>query len=237
VKTFEPPATIPAEMRALVPAQIDRYRAGLVPATPRSTLGMLARLSVHFPDQRSKEEWELLHQDYADALAEIPADIVAEAIRRYLLRARFYPKISELMAEIEPLMVDRRNELHALVKLSSVETPEERAERMERERKASEAKRLAEIEALCEAKPHLRPYYKWAATFRRHMDMCAWLGWLEEQSKSQSAEQIEAWHQQLADEQASSVWAADFNALHRLKAIGWEAGNQQPAGPARGERS
>lgn len=219
VKTFEPPETIPAEIRALVPEQIERYRAALSPANRRAVLAALARMAVHFPDSRSAAEWKILHEDYADALAEMPVDILAEAIRLYLLRGRFYPKLAEIVAEAQPLLIERRNELHALVGLNGIETPEERAERWEQERAERQAKRLAEIEARCQAEPHLRPFYTWAQTFRRHMNVIGWLPWLEDQIKDHSLELIESWHQQLADEQAATPWPKDFDAFARLRAI------------------
>ena len=219
VRSFRPPVTIPAEMRALVPEQVDRYRTALAPAPRRTILAMLARLSVHFPDQRSEAEWKILHEDYADALAEMPADIIAESIRLYLRKGRFYPKLSELIAAAELLCSDRAEELAQLVNLAGVETPEERSARIERERKEAEAKRLAEIEARCRARPYLRPYFKWANTFRRHMNAIAWLRWLEGQYEAHGPEALDRWHQQLGDEQTVSNWPDDFDAFARLRAI------------------
>lgn len=218
-RDFRLPETMPAEIRAALPEQMERYRAALVPATKRTTLAMLARLAVHFPDQRSAAEWKIIHEDYADALADVPPDIIAEAVRLYLLRGRFYPKLAELIAEAQPLLIERKDELWNLTKLNSVETPEERTERWARERKEAEERRLAKIEAECQARPHVRPYYKWSETFRRHMNVLGWLPWLEEQIEVHSPELIESWHQQLADERAASEWPADFDAFARLRAI------------------
>jgi hypothetical protein len=221
---FKTPETIPAEIAALLPEQIERHSAALVPVAKRPMLGMLARLSVHYPDQRSEAEWMIIHADYAEALAEMPADILAEATRLHLLRSRFYPKLCELMDEARPLLCQRRDELRHLQELETVETPEERAERWERERAAAEAKRLADIEAKCQAEPHLRAFYRWWRVFEMNINAVQWLPWLEQQTRSRSVEQIESWHQQLADEKADKPWPRDFDAFARLCAIARQNG-------------
>jgi hypothetical protein len=226
LNTFCPPETIPADIRALAEEQRSHHLAAVQHAPQQMILAMLARLSVHFPDKRSVEEWTIIHEDYADALAEMPADIIAEAMRLYLLKGKFYPKLAEIMAEANRLLRERREELDWLFKLESLETPEEQAASRERERQEREARQIAETEATLQKQPHLRPFYRWWKEFRDHVNYVHWIPWLQEQAGSHSVDEIERWHQQLADERATKPWPENYNGLFRLQEIARQHGAQ-----------
>lgn len=79
---------------------------------------MLARLMLHYPDRSTTpEEARILSRDYAEDLAEYPADIVQEGIRNVRRREVFRPKIATLRGEMDKLLVRRRCMLICLRKL------------------------------------------------------------------------------------------------------------------------
>lgn len=69
----------------------------------------LVVLSAHFPNNNSEKQWQVIRHDYADELSQYPQDIVLEAMRQWKLQGRFFPKLSELVKLIEPLMAERRS--------------------------------------------------------------------------------------------------------------------------------
>jgi hypothetical protein len=100
----------PAEMQAHIAA----LRASLVPAQREQIVMLLTRLAAHFWNDRGETQWKIVFEDYASDLAEMPLDILAEGIRRYRKAAKFWPKVSELLEHMTPLLAKRKLQLARL---------------------------------------------------------------------------------------------------------------------------
>ena len=93
--------------RALRPAQRDEIILALSK--------LLAVLRVEDDDG-----WKLRFETYAEDLADVPPDILHEALRHWRRTEKFWPTIAELLALTTPPLnerrrvLDRLNRLHAL---------------------------------------------------------------------------------------------------------------------------
>jgi hypothetical protein len=88
--------------------------AALIPASRAEIVVRLARLARHFRTQRAEFEWASLYRDYADDLAEMPPDILAEGIAAYRRRGKSWPKVAELLEIMRPALAARRLQLRRL---------------------------------------------------------------------------------------------------------------------------
>lgn len=108
------PRAVSDEQAALLPELIDSFEAALQPAPREAIVTFLARLATHFWNEKTQTEWQILFEDYATDLAEMPLDILVEGIGRYRCKGKWWPKVAELFAEMEPLLRDKRQKLERL---------------------------------------------------------------------------------------------------------------------------
>lgn len=133
---WEPPRTMsPAEKQAAKEG-VEVLRRLLLPSSRAETVGVLLRLRQHFPEKdRPEGVWQSVLADYAADLAEYPADIVEAGATTYRRAGKWWPKVSELLAIMEPMMRERQNMLARAQKLAdggdskpvrSIASPDER---------------------------------------------------------------------------------------------------------------
>ena len=83
-------------------------------------MATLLRLRQHFPDRdRPEGVWQSVIADYAADLGEYPADIVEAGATDYRRNGKWWPKVSELRAVMEPMLIERRNMLARAEKLAA----------------------------------------------------------------------------------------------------------------------
>ena len=70
----------------------------LMPSPRAQIIRVLARLVVHYPREKSQQEWQMQFEDLAEDLAPFSAAHVQEAIKEHRRSKPFYPKSSELHA-------------------------------------------------------------------------------------------------------------------------------------------
>lgn len=118
---WEPPESITPEVAGRLPTLIADYERQLRPTPFEEVVTRLAQLSLHFwhPD-RPKGHTQALLRDYAEDLAEYPADIFEEGIRQYRRKGEWYPKISQLREIMEPMVEARRSDYRRLQKLTEI---------------------------------------------------------------------------------------------------------------------
>lgn len=95
-------------------------RRSLVPASRGDIVATLLRLRQHFPERdRPEGVWQSVIADYAADLAEYPADIVDDGATEYRRTGKWWPKVSELRAVMEPMLTERQNMLARAEKLAA----------------------------------------------------------------------------------------------------------------------
>ncbi len=114
------PQAIPVDLHAALPAVIERWSAAVQPASRELTITYLARLAAHYPSDRSERQWQVVFEDCADDLSDIPPDILLDAIRAHRRASNFFPKISELLGLVQPQIDRRRWQLERMRKLSQL---------------------------------------------------------------------------------------------------------------------
>lgn len=70
----------------------------LRPATARSIVEQLARLSNHFRGERSAASWDMLFEDYALDLEGISSIHLAAALDETRTTRQWFPKVADLMS-------------------------------------------------------------------------------------------------------------------------------------------
>jgi hypothetical protein len=81
------------------------------PAEPHEIAALLHRLSLHYPDRRlSEKEATLVACDWIDDLADVPADLIEAAFKRWRTgpKSAFFPRVGEVLALIETERLYRR---------------------------------------------------------------------------------------------------------------------------------
>jgi hypothetical protein len=121
------PSTVPLFVKEQLPTLIADHAQGLQPATPEFIVLELTRLAAHYPQNRTALQWQFVYEDMLDDLADTPPDIMRQAIREHRRTSVFFPKTSELLAIIEPLMGKRTWNLKRMQDLLALPTPEEKA--------------------------------------------------------------------------------------------------------------
>ena len=117
---WEPPRTMsPAEKQAAKEG-VEVLRRLLLPASRAETVGVLLRLRQHFPEKdRPEGVWQSVIADYAADLTDIPLDIVNDGATTYRRAGKWWPKVSELLAIMEPALRERQNMLDRAEKLAA----------------------------------------------------------------------------------------------------------------------
>lgn len=81
---------------------LEEYRqilvARMAPCAPDALIVMLTRLSNHFKNERSPQEWQILFRDYLDDLAEYSEEAIAQALTEHRRNKKWFPKVAELRA-------------------------------------------------------------------------------------------------------------------------------------------
>lgn len=186
------PPSVPASIKAALPMAIESHERALQPAAPDFITAHLARLSVHYPVNRTQQEWEIIFEDFMADLDDVPADILVEVIRRHRQASRFFPCVAELRSAATQLITDRKTMIWRMYKLAKLETDEEAAERLKCE--AEEA--AAQDRRYLEQNPD-------AAIFRRYfktipgISAITWLPWLKSAVKAHGLEVVDAWHKDI----------------------------------------
>jgi len=216
------PESVPADVRDALPALIEQHRAALVPAPRNFLVTHMARLAAHFPMTRSEAEWKMLFEDYCEDLAEIPPDILVEAIRAYRRKGKFFPKVAELLEEAAPLLSKRRAYVRRMEKLMRLPTPEEKAAAEEAENERREAEWREKVRTT----PHLRVFERW-----RHVEpfrswgMAGWMSFLRDAVELHGEDVVNAWHEEVAA-RPSEPWPYELAALRAMSAAATMATTQ-----------
>lgn len=71
-------------------------RAMLMPGRRRQVIAILTRLVVHYPREKSADQWRMQFEDLADDLAQFSAAHVNETADQHRRSKFFYPKSVEL---------------------------------------------------------------------------------------------------------------------------------------------
>jgi hypothetical protein len=128
-----------ANSRALEPtekAHVERMvravEQSLTPAPRPAVVMALTRLAAHFWNDRGEAQWKIVFEDYADDLADYPADVIGAGIREYRQAAKWWPKSAELIELMRPKLLKRQLQLAQLRKL--LEAKPETDREAERER-------------------------------------------------------------------------------------------------------
>jgi hypothetical protein len=86
----------PDERTALA-ALVPVYEAGLQPASRKGCRRVICKVALAFPSAKlNDEEAEARLELYADALADVPADVLGEACMAVVRTGRFFPAIAEI---------------------------------------------------------------------------------------------------------------------------------------------
>jgi hypothetical protein len=129
-KGWNPPAVVPQHIADRLPAMLKLVDAWLVPAPAKTIAAELAQLGLHFwqPD-RPQGHYKLLARDYLADLSIFPGDIVTEGIARYRRNSEWWPKISQLIAIMQPMLDQRLAQARRLRVLMEKPTPEPKRRR------------------------------------------------------------------------------------------------------------
>jgi hypothetical protein len=101
-------------------AAAESLRSSLSPASRAEIVAVLLKLRQHYPEKdRPEGVWQSVIADYATDLGEYPADIVTEGATAYRRAGKWWPKVSELIGFMEPLLAERRNMLARAEKLAA----------------------------------------------------------------------------------------------------------------------
>lgn len=88
---------ITPDERAQLAALIPVYESALIPASRSEINRMIGKLSLGYPSAKvSDEEADARLELYADALADIPADILGRACMAAVQTRKFFPSVAEL---------------------------------------------------------------------------------------------------------------------------------------------
>ena len=80
----------------------------LGPGDRKMLIGLLARLANHRWKERSRQEWQMLFEDYVEDLGEFSAEHMQEAIKEHRQSSPFFPASAELRARcLEHVMRDK----------------------------------------------------------------------------------------------------------------------------------
>lgn len=83
--------------RAALAAVIPTYEAALVPASREGCRRAIAKLALAYPAAKvSVDEAEARLELYADALSDIPGDVLGDACMALLRTSKFFPSASEI---------------------------------------------------------------------------------------------------------------------------------------------
>lgn len=88
------------------------------PARRDDLVMLLTRLAAHFWSERGEAQWRIVFEDYAEDLAGYPFDIVYDGIQLYRKKGKWWPKVAELVSEIEPLWAQRQVQRQRLAQIA-----------------------------------------------------------------------------------------------------------------------
>lgn len=138
----------------LLPVALAEAGAALAPVDPEELLVLLGRTAKIW---KLPDDWDETAEFYAEALEDLPRDLVHSALKHCRLSLKWFPKPSELRAPVEAELQRRRDVLRRLrlmeqkARLGDVAAPVLRAvptaeQKAEAEAMAEEARRvLAEV--------------------------------------------------------------------------------------------
>lgn len=105
----------------MLPAAIENFNRGMAPARPEEIITFLTRLSmnVQLPEM-SPAAWEIHLDDFVSDLSEYPADIINAGCTKWRKEKIFFPKISEFLSFVEPMLKRRQIAARRLKTLKAV---------------------------------------------------------------------------------------------------------------------
>lgn len=90
--------------RDALQAMIPVYAEGLAPASRKGCRRAIGKVALAFPSAKlNDDEAEARLELYADALADIPADVLADACMTIVRTSKFFPAVSEIRAKCSGL--------------------------------------------------------------------------------------------------------------------------------------
>lgn len=102
-----------------LPRALAGHSEGLRPATPEQIVTDLTRLSLHFwQADRPANHFKMVIADYVHDLADVPADILQDAIRQIRQTCQWFPKLADIIAITAPALARRRQELDRMRRLA-----------------------------------------------------------------------------------------------------------------------
>jgi hypothetical protein len=117
-KWREPWHLTPMQVQAAARAR-SALAESLRPATRDQLDAQLMRLAMHGANGPGKDARAMLLAEYRGFLAEMPADIVKAGTDQHIATSPYWPKVSDLMALMEPLMRERKSMLARAERLAA----------------------------------------------------------------------------------------------------------------------
>lgn len=107
------------EERDALAAMIPAYEEALRPASREGCRRSITKLALAYPAARvSDAEAEARLELYADALADVPGDVLGQACAAVLRESRFFPAPAEIRERCSGMMIRRweLSKIHALIR-------------------------------------------------------------------------------------------------------------------------
>lgn len=154
---WSPPKTITSALAERLPGLLRAAEHALLPASAETALLHLNKLALHYwQADRPASHFKSLVADYLLDLAHVPPDILEAGVAEYRRTAEWFPKVSQLLAIMNPMVEQRKRETERLRRLmvsqkdggTTTADTERRGKRwseMTDEEKAAHDKRMAEI--------------------------------------------------------------------------------------------
>lgn len=123
---WEVPQHVPSSTKQLIPGALGQLERALTPAEQDDIVAALHRLAAHFYSERPKAAWQVVFEDYARLLGDVPLDILEDGLDAYLRRGKWFPKLAELLEHTGPLLRARRilqRRLHELLRTGDQPKP------------------------------------------------------------------------------------------------------------------
>ncbi|HLH51734.1 MAG TPA: hypothetical protein VKV96_20515 [Roseiarcus sp.] len=143
--SWDPTQPLPPEVKAGLPAAIEAASASIAPVDEKR---LAVAIDETFSLLKLPAHWPKIARFYLEALADVPADLVAEALKSIRLSHRGYydfPQPADLRAPIEKALSERRNlraKMIAAERLSRLQSAPESTEELNEEQRQKIAERF-----------------------------------------------------------------------------------------------
>ena len=120
------PRDIPGPVREQAGQTLQVLERRMEPASEREIVDGLTEIAIVCGVKASdgQEVWEARYRIYARHLADIPRDILRNAMDSHIESSVFFPKVSELRERAEPMLRERKKHIRRLRELLGMPPPE-----------------------------------------------------------------------------------------------------------------